>query len=75
MSADDVRFGVTHLLITYQYLADTGKIERLAQLFAPDGVLETGSERYTGADGVLALFRDTGSRFRPTQTSYPRVIT
>jgi hypothetical protein len=25
-----VRVGVTHVLTTYQYLADTGKVERLA---------------------------------------------
>jgi hypothetical protein len=61
--SDDVRVGVTHLLTTYQYLADTGKVERLAQLFAPDGVLETGGRAYTGADGVLALFRSTSGRF------------
>ncbi|HEV7420857.1 MAG TPA: nuclear transport factor 2 family protein [Mycobacterium sp.] len=65
MTDDDlrVRVGVTHLLTTYQYLADTGKVERLAQLFAPNGVLEIGGDRYTGVDGVLALFRDTGARF------------
>ncbi len=57
------RVGVTHLLTTYQYLADTGKVERLAQLFAPDGVLEIGGDRFVGADGVLALFRDAGARF------------
>jgi hypothetical protein len=32
---DEIGVGVTHLLSTYQYLADTGKVERLAQLFAP----------------------------------------
>jgi hypothetical protein len=58
-----VRAGVTHLLTTYQYLADTGKVERLAQLFAPDGVLQIGADSYTGVDGVLALFRDTSGRF------------
>jgi hypothetical protein len=57
MATDDlrVRVGVTHLLTTYQYLADTGKVERLAQLFA-DGVLEIGDD---GHHGVLALFRST----------------
>lgn len=58
-----VRVGVTHLLTSYQYLADTGKVERLAQLFAPDGVLEIGAECHTGVDGVLALFRGTAGRF------------
>src|SRR6195952_1735116 len=63
MATDDPRVGVTHLLTSYQYLADTGRVERLAQLFAPDGVLEIGEERHTGVDGVLALFRDTAGRF------------
>jgi hypothetical protein len=58
-----VRAGVTHLLTTYQYLADTGKVERLAQLFAPDGVLQIGADSYTGVDGALSLFRDTSGRF------------
>ena len=48
-----IRVGVTHLLTTYQYLADTGKVERLAQLFAPDGVLEIGAETFTGPDEIL----------------------
>jgi hypothetical protein len=58
-----VRVGVTHLLTTYQYLADTGKVERLAQLFAPDGVLELDGAPHTGVEAVLAFFRDTARRF------------
>lgn len=58
-----VRVGVTHLLTSYQYLADTGRIDRLAQLFAPDGVLEIGNDSYPGVDGVLALFRRTSGQF------------
>lgn len=55
--------GVTALLTTYQYLADTGKIDRLAQLFAPDGVLEIGAETFSGPDEVLGLFTRTSSQF------------
>lgn len=58
-----VQLGVTHLLTTYQYLADTGKVERLAQLFAPDGVLEVEGVPHAGVDAVLAFFRDTAGRF------------
>ena len=54
---------LTALLNTYQYLADTGKVERLAQLFAPDGVLDIGSEKFTGPDEVLGLFTRTGGQF------------
>ncbi len=60
---DEIRVQVTHLLTSYQYLADTGKIERLAALFAPDGVLEIGDGRLVGPDGVLGMFRDTANRF------------
>jgi hypothetical protein len=60
---NEVRVGVTHLLTSYQYFADTGKVERLAQLFAPDGVLEIGAERLTGPDEVLAFMRATGGQF------------
>jgi hypothetical protein len=65
MSSDGfrIRVGVTDLLTNYQYLADTGKVERLAQLFAPDGVLEIGGDTYVGVDGVLGLFRSTSERF------------
>jgi hypothetical protein len=58
-----IRVGVSALLTTYQYLADTGKVERLAQLFAPDGVLEIGSETFVGASEVLGLFTRTSGQF------------
>ncbi len=51
------------LLTTYQYLADTGKIERLAALFGPDGVLEIGTEKFMGATEVLSLFTRTSAQF------------
>jgi hypothetical protein len=60
---DEIRVGVTHLLTTYQYLADTGKVERLAQLFAPDGMLEIGAEKFVGPDEVLGLFTRTSGQF------------
>lgn len=65
MSDDElrIRVGVTALLTTYQYLADTGRIERLAQLFAPDGVLEIDAETFTGPAEVLGLLRRAGDQF------------
>ena len=58
-----MRVGVTHLMTSYQYLADTGKVERVAALFAPDGVLELSDEKFTGPDEILGLFRRTGGQF------------
>jgi hypothetical protein len=58
-----IRVGVTHLMASYQYFADTGRIESLAQLFLADGVLELDGERHQGSDGILAFFRSTATRF------------
>jgi len=60
---NEIRAGVTNLLTTYQYLADTGKVERLAALFGVDGVLEIGPETFTGATEVLGLFTRTSGQF------------
>jgi SnoaL-like domain len=60
---DQIGVGVTALMTSYQYLADTGKVERLAQLFAPDGVLDIGTERFTGPDEILGLFTRTSGQF------------
>ncbi|MCW2685192.1 MAG: hypothetical protein JWR37_82 [Mycobacterium sp.] len=51
------RVGVAHLLATYQFLADSGQTRQLAQLFAPDGVLEIDGAAYQGPDGVLEFFQ------------------
>ncbi|WP_395310306.1 nuclear transport factor 2 family protein [Mycobacterium sp. AMU20-3851] len=58
-----IRVGVSHLMTSYQYLADTGKVEALARLFAPDGVLEIGDEKWVGPEAILAMFTDTARRF------------
>ena len=58
-----LRVGVSDLLTTYQYLADTGRVEQVAALFAPDGVLQIGGDRYTGPDAILRMLQDTGRRF------------
>ena len=65
MTDDELRtrVGVTALLNAYQYLADTGRVERLATLFAPDGVLEIGAETFTGPAEVLGLFTRTSGQF------------
>ncbi|MCV7153507.1 nuclear transport factor 2 family protein [Mycolicibacterium pyrenivorans] len=63
MTRNEIRAGVTNLLTTYQYLADTGKVERLAALFGADGVLEIGAESFTGPTEVLGLFTRTSGQF------------
>ena len=63
MTSVEVRVGVTALLNAYQYLGDTGRVDRLAQLFAPDGVLELSDETFTGPTEVLGLFTRTSGQF------------
>lgn len=58
-----VRVGVTHLMSSYQYFADTGRIDALAQLFLNDGVLELDGESHHGAEGILTFFGATAGRF------------
>lgn len=58
-----LRVGVTHLMSSYQYFADTGRIESLAGLFLPDGVLELDGISHRGADDILAFFLSTAGRF------------
>jgi SnoaL-like protein len=57
------RVGVAHLMATYQFLADAGKIRQLAALFAPDAIFETNTARMIGPEGVLGFFADTKGSF------------
>jgi len=69
-----VRVGVTNLMTTYQYLADTGKVERLAQLFAPDGVLRP-APRSSPGQPKCSVYSPAPAASSSTPTSCPRVIT
>lgn len=57
------RVGVSHLMTTYQFLADGGKIRQVAALFAPDAVFETNHGRFIGTDAILGFFADTKRTF------------
>lgn len=57
------RVGVAHLMATYQFLADSGKVGQLAALFAPEAVFETNTARFVGPDGVLGFFADCKAGF------------
>lgn len=48
------RDAIRHLLATYTYNGDRGRIAELGACFAPDGVLEYPGNRGFGPDGVLA---------------------
>jgi hypothetical protein len=57
------RVGAADLMATYQFLADSGKIRQLAELFAPDGVLETDNGRFVGPEQILGFFAEVKDSF------------
>jgi hypothetical protein len=57
------RVGVADLMVTYQFLADSGKIRQLAELFASDGVLETDNGRFVGPEQIREFFAEVKDRF------------
>lgn len=68
MNADEValRVGVADLLSTYQFLADTGRIDELTQLFLPDAVFATNTGNHVGPSEIEQFFRATGRAFVET---------
>jgi hypothetical protein len=52
----EARISVSHLLARYQFLADSGKVGLLSELFAADGVFETNNATYVGPEGVRGFF-------------------
>ncbi|WP_234825460.1 nuclear transport factor 2 family protein [Mycolicibacter senuensis] len=65
MSPDELeaRIAVAHLLARYQYLADSGQVKLLSELFAVDGVFETNNDSYIGPEGVLGFFASVKGAF------------
>ena len=57
------REAVRHTIASYTYAADNGRFDDVAQLFAPDGVLEVqgvGGAVAEGRDAILQFFRGVG---------------
>ncbi|MCW2526892.1 MAG: hypothetical protein JWM76_1752 [Pseudonocardiales bacterium] len=65
MNSDEqaIRLGAGHLLATYQYLADAGKIRQLSELFTTDAVFENNTGKHVGPSGVLNFFQSTKGGF------------
>jgi hypothetical protein len=57
------RVGVAGLLATYQFLADSGKIRELSELFLPNAVFTSNSDELLGPEAILDFFRRTGDAF------------
>lgn len=52
------------LLARYCVAADAGRLDEVVGLFAPDGHIEFRGEKYTGVDGIRAMFVESGRRIR-----------
>jgi hypothetical protein len=59
----ETRIAVSHLMARYQFLADSGKVGKLSELFAADGVFETNNGSYAGPEGVLGFFASVKGAF------------
>jgi hypothetical protein len=57
------RISASHLMARYQFLADSGRIGQLSQLFAADAVMETNNGSYVGPDGILGFFASVKDTF------------
>ena len=57
------REAVRHAIASYTYAADNGHFDDVAELFAPDGVLEVhgiGGARAEGTEAIRGFFRGVG---------------
>ncbi|WP_261558357.1 nuclear transport factor 2 family protein [Frankia tisae] len=58
------RVGAAHLLASYQYFADSGRLGPLVDLFLPDAVFRINDDTNVGRDAIEAYFRSAGESFR-----------
>lgn len=65
----DARESIRDLVTRYNSNGDTGRFERVMELFAPDAVMETGmpdregTRLYTGIDEIRTIFTGTKERW------------
>lgn len=65
MTSDEaaIRQEILQLIGAYTYFGDSGQVERFAELFADDGVLQVADHTSTGPAEILAYAKDVGGRF------------
>ena len=59
------RESIRDCIARYNANGDSGRIDQMVEVFAPDGIMETGSGRYEGRDGHPRV-HVVGRRPRPT---------
>jgi hypothetical protein len=63
------RESVRDCIARYNANGDSGRIDQMIEVFAPDGIMETGSGRYEGRDAIRAFMRSVVDRGRPAWTN------
>ncbi|MCM3920771.1 nuclear transport factor 2 family protein [Frankia sp. AiPs1] len=58
------RVGAAHLLASYTYFADSGRLDPLVDLFLPDAVFRINDDTNVGREAIAAYFRSAGESFR-----------
>ena len=59
------RESIRDCIARYNANGDSGRIDEMVGVFAPDGIMETGSGRYEGRDAIHAFMSSVADRGRP----------
>src|SRR5215470_991670 len=59
------RESIRDCIARYNANGDSGRIDQMVEVFAPDGIMETGSGRYVGRDAIHAFMSSVVERGRP----------
>ena len=63
------RESIRDCIARYNANGDSGRIDEMVSVFAPDGIMETGSGRYEGRDAIHAFMLSVAERGRPTTST------
>ncbi|MBX5487489.1 MAG: nuclear transport factor 2 family protein [Mycolicibacterium hassiacum] len=58
-----LRVAIGDLLASYQFFADTGRLDELVGLFTPDAEFRTNTEHLVGRESIREFFARTGAAF------------
>src|SRR4029077_2068949 len=59
------RESIRDCIARYNANGDSGRIDQMVEVFAPDGIMETGSGRYEGREAIRAFMSSVVTRGRP----------
>src|SRR4029078_2509295 len=59
------RESIRDCIARYNANGDSGRIDQMVEVFAPDGIMETGSGRYVGREAIHAFMSSVADRGRP----------